>query len=66
MYKFLNIKQVEKISDVLLVMGEIIFASAVIPGILGISNLESSVVPSGIMITPACWFNSVIILKGID
>ena len=63
MDNFLTETQLNKFSDILVVIGEVLFASTVIPTVFGIENLDPDVLPSGLTITLFSWFYSIYILR---
>lgn len=57
--------QLNKLSEVLVAMGEVLFASLVVPFFIGIDNIHFIVVILGIISTSSCWITSIVIVRRI-
>ncbi len=58
--------QLQKISDILVIVGEVIFALIVIPYFLDISKKDTKVLFLGLLLTLINWLLSVIMIKKIN
>lgn len=57
--------QLEKFADIIIIVGQVIFASTVIPFFVGVDKPDSSMLLSGWTITIACWVVSLIMVGRI-
>jgi len=56
--------QLGKLSDILIVIGEVLFASVVVPFFLGIDKVELPVIISALWLMIVSWVGSLLIVKG--
>jgi hypothetical protein len=56
--------QLDKLSDILIVIGEVLFASVVVPFFLGIDKVELPVIISALWLMTVSWVGSLLIVKG--
>ena len=63
MEHLLNDSQLDKLSDILIVIGQVFFASIVVPFFFGLDRVESDVIRSGIALMLGSWIVSVLIVK---
>lgn len=57
--------QLDKLSDILINIGTVLFASSVAPPLLRIAKIESFVFIAGLVLTFVCWLFSIIVVKGV-
>lgn len=63
--KKLNSIQLEKLSDIFILMGGIVFGSMVIPFFLKFDRPEVIMLISGLLLSIFCWVFSLFIVKGV-
>lgn len=56
--------QLKTTSAIVADAGQVFFAATVVPFLLGLDKMNSSVLLSGLGLTLACWIASIIIVKG--
>ncbi len=56
--------QLDKLSDILINIGTVIFASSVVPPVLRIAKIENAVFIAGLILTFISWSFSIIVVKG--
>lgn len=57
--------QLSKISDILVVIGEVLFASIIVRFFVGVDKPNLLMLSLGTIITITCWTSSVFIVRGV-
>lgn len=57
--------QLQKLSDILVVVGEVLFATVVVPFFLKVDGIDINVVYSGWILTVVSWFTAIMIVGRI-
>lgn len=61
----LNDPQIKKLSDIFVIVGEVLFASIVIPFFLKVDGIDKNVLYSGWILTVVFWFTAIMIVGRI-
>lgn len=64
MKDLLSDSQLDKLSDILIAVGQVFFASIVVPFLFKFDMIESDVLLSGVALTVGSWVASLLVVKG--
>jgi len=65
MERKLTDSQLDKLSDLLISIGQVLLASVVIPFFFGIDRIESTVIPSGVVLMLGSWVLSLLVIRKV-
>lgn len=56
--------QLDKFADILITIGQVLFASIVVPSLFGLDKIEPDVIPSGSVLMFGSWIFGLLVVKG--
>lgn len=66
MEQFFSDSQLDKLSDILIAIGQILFASIIVPSLFGLDKIEPGVIPSGLALMLGSWIFSLWVIREVE
>ncbi len=57
--------QLDKLADILIGIGQVLFASIIVPFLFNLDTVESGVIPSGLVLMFGSWIFSLVLIKKV-
>lgn len=58
--------QLDKFSDILIAIGQVVFASIILPSFFGLDTVKSEVLPSGLVLMFGSWIFGLLVVRGVE
>jgi len=65
MIETLTYAQLDKFADILIAIGQVFFASIVVPFFFGLEKVDLALIPSGISLSLGSWILSVLLVREV-